>query len=167
MHFLRSDPRTKLLMVCMGNICRSPMAQVVTLHLADKAGLGRDLQVDSAGTHAVKGSLPADPRARSALSGRGYQPGKCRSRQVKDGDFVRYDLILAMDQENMNDLRRLCPSEHTHKLRMFMEYAQDVDQLEMPDPYYGNLQGFERVLDLCESGASGLIAHCQAELRQA
>ena len=150
---------TKLLMVCMGNVCRSPMAQVVTLHLARQAGLAGQIEVDSAGTHAGRGKEPPDPRAISVLSERGYRVGKSRSRSVTEPDFGRYDLILAMDQSNLNDLRRLCPNDHTHKLRLFLEFAQSVNTHEVPDPYYGNVQGFERVLELCEAGARGLVAY--------
>ena len=153
---------TKLLIVCMGNVCRSPMAQVVTLHLAQQAGLARQIQVDSAGTHAARGSEPPDPRAKAVLTARRYPIGKSRSRQVTEQDFGRYDLILAMDQANLNDLWRICPNEHTHKLRLFLEFAGGLDVREVPDPYYGSVQGFERVLDLCEAGAHGLIAYCQS-----
>ena len=148
---------TKLLMVCMGNICRSPMAQVVTLHLAQQAGLGRAIQVDSAGTHAARGSESPDPRAKKVLVGRGYSVGKMRARQIVEPDFVRYDQILAMDQANLNDLRRLCPAEHAHKLRLLLEFAPDSGLTDIPDPYYGGPPGFERVLDLCEAGARGLV----------
>ena len=152
---------TKLLMVCMGNVCRSPMAQIVTLHLAQQTGLAREMQVDSAGTHAGRSSEPPDPRAKAVLSARGYPIGKSRSRQVTEQDFGRYDLILAMDQSNLNDLRRICPNEGSHKLRLFLEFASEVDTREVPDPYYGNVQGFERVLSLCEAGARGLVRYCQ------
>jgi len=163
MLFRRSPPTTRFLMVCMGNICRSPMAQAITLHLADKAGLGRTLRVDSAGTHAVGGSQPMDPRARTVLAARGYAVGRSRSRQVGEHDFTQHDLILAMDQENLNELRRICPGEQAHKLRLFLEFAQGVDLRDIPDPYYGSLQGFERVLDLCEAGARGLVAQHQSQ----
>lgn len=156
---------TRLLMVCMGNICRSPMAQIVTLHLARAAGLASAVQVDSAGTHAGHVGEPPDPRARATLSQRGYAVGKNRSRKVAEQDFEHYDLILAMDQANLNDLRRACPTEHTHKLRLFLEFAPEADLREVPDPYYGNAQGFERVLDLCEAAARGLIGALQATRR--
>lgn len=152
---------TKLLLVCMGNICRSPMAQVVTLHMAEQAGLGRSIQVDSAGTHASDRKEPPDPRVKTVLSGRGYAIGKRRSHQVIERDFSRYDLILAMDQVNLNELRRLCPADHMHKLRLFLEFAQGVDVCDVPDPYYGNVEAFERVLDLREAGARGLIDRLQ------
>ncbi len=153
---------TKILMVCMGNICRSPMAQAVTLHLVQQAGLAHQIQVDSAGTHTARGSQPADPRAKAVLSARGYPVGKNKARQVAEQDFARYDLILAMDQSNLNDLRRICPNESAHKLRLFLEFAGDADIRDVPDPYYGNVQGFERVLKLCEVSARGLVTYCQA-----
>lgn len=152
---------TKILMVCMGNICRSPMAQWVTLHMARQAGLSELIQVDSAGTHVNPRSEPSDPRAATVLSGRGYALGKSRSRQVMAQDFGRYDLILAMDQTNLNDLRQVCPGDHVHKLRLFLEFAQDVEILDVPDPYFGSVQSFERVLDLCEAGARGLVKYHQ------
>ncbi|SFC24219.1 protein tyrosine phosphatase [Polaromonas sp. OV174] len=152
---------TKLLMVCMGNVCRSPMGQIVTLHLMKKAGLASNIQIDSAGTHAGNGKAPPDPRAKVVLSRRGYTIGKSRSRQVIECDFSRYDLILAMDQANLKDLQRLCPVDQAHKLRLFLEFAKGVDNCDVPDPYYGNIEGFERVLDLCEVGARGLVEHYQ------
>lgn len=151
----------KLLMICMGNVCRSPMAQMVTLQLIKQVGLARDIQIDSAGTHASGEKEPPDPRAIMVLSGRGYTIGKSRSRQVIERDFSRYDLILAMDRANLNDLQRICPADHLHKLRLFLEFALEVDVCDVPDPYYGDVKGFERVLDLCEAGARGLVAHYQ------
>ncbi|MFI5445946.1 low molecular weight protein-tyrosine-phosphatase [Polaromonas sp. UC242_47] len=151
----------KILMICMGNVCRSPMAQMVTLQLIRQAGLARDIQIDSAGTHASHGKEPPDPRAIMVLSGRGYTIGKSRSRQVIERDFSRYDLILAMDRANLNDLQCICPADHMHKLRLFLEFALEADVCDVPDPYYGDIKGFERVLDLCEAGARGLVAHYQ------
>ena len=95
----------RILMVCTANICRSAMAQVVTTHHAELAGLGRDIVVDSAGTHAGRLSDAPDRRVIAALKKRGYLVGKIRSRRVTDKDFVRFDLILAMDQTNLNALR--------------------------------------------------------------
>ena len=150
-------------MVCMGNVCRSPMAQCVALHLAVQSGLAETLQVDSAGTHAGRGGAPIDPRARTLLTQRGYPVGKGRARQVSDKDFERFDMVLAMDQSNMNDLRQLCPGEHSHKLRLLLEFAPAAGTLEIPDPYYGSVAGFERVLGLCEAGARGLLAQIKTE----
>jgi len=148
---------TRLLMVCTANICRSPMAQVVATHLATQAGLASSTQVDSAGTRASWLSARPDARASTALTERGYRIGRLRSRRVTEKDFVRFDLILAMDQSNLDDLRRICPTEHVHKLRLFLEFAPELGLREVPDPYYGGPQGFEHVLDLCEVAARGLI----------
>ena len=145
-------------MVCMGNVCRSPMAQQVTQHLATQAGMAGDVLVDSAGTQAGRGGQPIDPRAKTVLTQRGYPVGKGRARQIGDKDFDRFDMILAMDQANMNELRQLCPGEHTHKLRLLLEFAPATGVQEVPDPYYGSVAGFERVLGLCEAGARGLLA---------
>ena len=154
----------KLLMVCMGNVCRSPMAQAVTLHMAGQAGLARDILVDSAGTHAGAGRATADPRAQSVLAARGYPACTSRARRVIGRDFDRHDLILAMDQANLNELQRLCPAEHADKLHLFLEFAQGNNDSEVPDPYYGSIEGFERVLDLCEAGARALVDRLQKAL---
>jgi protein-tyrosine phosphatase len=157
MFFSRSTPSTRILMVCMGNICRSPMAQTVAVHLASQMLPGLTVQVDSAGTHAGGGGAPIDPRARAALTQRGYPALKVRARQIADKDFARHDMILAMDQSNMSELRQLCPGEHVHKLRLLLEFAPGAHGIEVPDPYYGSAKGFERVLDLCEAGVRGLF----------
>ena len=145
-------------MVCMGNICRSPMAQrVLEKQLAD-AGLAKAVAVDSAGTHAVRGSDSPDPRARTLLEARGYSGGRLRPRQIADADFQRNDLILAMDQSNMVELRRLCPAEFSHKLRLLMEFSPGAADLDVPDPYYGSAKGFEHVLALIEPAIQGVLA---------
>ena len=148
----------KVLMVCHGNLCRSPMAELVARQLAQQAGLGNQHSFESAGTHAGY-KEPPDPRARAALTQRGYALGKGKARRITDKDFNTADLVLAMDQDNMNALRRVCPPEHVHKLRMFLEFAPQASVIEVPDPYFGASAGFETVLDLCEAGARGLITH--------
>ena len=153
------DDMTKLLIVCMGNICRSPMAQTIVQKLAADARLSQPLEIDSAGTHARNLGERPDPRAAAALSRRGYQVGHGRSRRIAPQDFQHFDLILAMDTDNLNELKRLCPPEHVDKLRLFLAFADGLEDSEVPDPYYSNSQGFERVLDLCEAGARGLIRH--------
>lgn len=147
----------KILMVCMGNICRSPMAMAVAKKLARDAGRARDFEFESAGTLAQRVGERADPRAKSVLLGRDYEAGNARARRVIDQDFERFDLILAMDQANMASLQRQCPPKYIGKLRLFLDFAPEAGVDEVPDPYYGNLAGFERVLDLCEAGARGLI----------
>lgn len=153
---------TKLLMVCMGNICRSPMAQIVAQKLTADALCSHHLKFDSAGTHALRLGEPSDPRAQATLSSHGYDVGRIRSRKITHQDFQNFDMILAMDARNLSELRRLAPPEHLNKLRLFLEFAEGLDETEIPDPYYGNREGFERVLALCEAGARGLIKHWTA-----
>lgn len=99
-----------------------------------------------------------DSRAAAALERRGYTVGKTRSRSVEDKDFKRFDLILAMDHSNYAELQRICPPESLHKVKMFLDAGQEKLADEVPDPYYGNSEGFERVLDLCEAGVKGLLS---------
>ncbi len=148
---------TQLLLVCMGNICRSPMAQSVLEKMVIDAGLSKHITVSSAGTHANHSGERPDARAEAALRRRGYEGGKIRSRRITLKDFQRFDLILAMDAENLADLRRQSAPEHLSKVRLFLDYLDDASLREVPDPYYGNAQGFERVLDLCELGAKALL----------
>jgi protein-tyrosine phosphatase len=149
----------KILMVCMGNICRSPMARIVAKQLIGDGGMSADFVFDAAGTHAYHaGELP-DQRARNLLEKRGYKIDKVRSRPVKASDFESFDVLLAMDRANLSALQKVCPTQHLGKLHLFLEYAgvdSDTGVSEVPDPYYGNLAGFERVLELCEAGAKGL-----------
>jgi protein-tyrosine phosphatase len=149
---------TKILLVCMANICRSPMACSVARQLARNAGLAASLTFDSAGTHAVPGGKRMDARARAALLNRSYEPDKTRSRQVSEQDFQRFDLILAMDESNLKELQRQCLPIHHHKLRLLLSFAPESGVIEVPDPYYGDTAGFERVLDLCETAIQGLLA---------
>ncbi|MBA3058905.1 MAG: low molecular weight phosphotyrosine protein phosphatase [Gammaproteobacteria bacterium] len=150
---------TKLLMVCMGNTCRSPMARAIACKLAAAAALAPAFEVDSAGTHADPLGERPDPRAVLTLARHGYDMGRARSRRIVEQDFQAFDLILAMDHPNLAELRRLCPAQYAYKLHLFLEFAQDIEELEVPDPYYGNQEGFEQVLVLCEAGISSLIQH--------
>jgi protein-tyrosine phosphatase len=133
------------------------MAQIVATQLAQRSGLSQRVRFESAGTHAGKIKMQMDSRAIAALKKRGYVVGKMRSRPVEDKDFQRFDLILAMDSANFTELQRVCPPEHRHKLQMFLATCKGLGADEVPDPYYGNSAGFERVLDLCEAGAQGLL----------
>lgn len=144
-----------VLIVCMGNICRSPTAEAVLRQQALKAGI--EITIDSAGTLGYHSGAAPDSRARAAGERRGYDFSGIQARQVTVEDFVNFDMILAADNSNMADLRLLCPSEHEHKLRLLLSFSSDAER-EVPDPYYGGEQGFERVLDLVESACSGLLA---------
>lgn len=150
-----------VLMVCMGNICRSPTAEGVLRTFLEREGLAQRVDVDSAGTHAYHIGKAPDPRTLQAAARRGYDLAALRARQVNDFDFVRFDHILAMDRDNLALLRRACPAEHSHKLGLFLDYAPACDEDEVPDPYYGDADGFERVLDLVEAAAAGFLASLQ------
>ena len=154
----------KVLFVCMGNICRSPTAEAVFKYYVARAGLQDVILSDSAGTHDYHIGEPPDRRAREAAQRRSYDLESLRARRVTVKDFATFDLVLAMDERNLSVLKRHCPSEHAHKLRLFMEFGQDGGVREVPDPYYGGPQGFESVLDLIEDAAQGLLRHIRTHL---
>lgn len=147
----------RVLFICMGNICRSPTAEGVFRRLLRDAGLDQSVDTDSAGTHAYHVGEPPDPRAQRAARGRGVELADLRARQVVAEDFARFDWVLAMDRDNLEHLRRICPPQHVGKLRLFLEFAAERDEDEVPDPYYGGATGFEHVLDLVEAAGRGLI----------
>lgn len=154
----------RVLFVCMGNICRSPTAEGVFRHAVASAGLEQQILVDSAGTHGYHLGHPPDRRAQLAAAQRGYDLANFRARQVSGQDFVEFDFILAMDLDNLSELRRLAPAQHCCKLSLFMEYSSARQGEEVPDPYYGGAQGFERVLDMAEDAAAGLLQHIKRKL---
>ncbi|HEX6705863.1 MAG TPA: low molecular weight protein-tyrosine-phosphatase [Albitalea sp.] len=155
-------PPRKVLMVCMGNICRSPTAEGVLRHKLREAGLDELVVVDSAGTHAYHIGEPPDHRSVKHARKRGYDLSPLRARRVSDADFAHFDLVLAMDWDNFGALEAQCPPEHRAKLRRLSEFARRHDSPVVPDPYYGSAQGFERVLDLIEDACDGLVAHLKA-----
>jgi protein-tyrosine phosphatase len=145
----------KVLLVCMANVCRSPMAEAVVRSVA--AVNGRVwMEVDSAGTRVARGGLRPDPRAQEALRRRGYLLSDRRSRTLVADDFDRFDLLLAMDRANLADMLEIGPPSHHIKARLLLDFAPDQPVREVPDPYLGTTEDFERVLDLCEAGARGL-----------
>ncbi len=143
----------------MGNICRSPTAEGVFRKIAEDHGWDKkNLLVDSAGTTGFHVGSPPDQRAIEAAKNRGYDLNKLRSRKFKVKDFSEFDLILTMDQHNSRDLiKQATESEHFDKIKLFLELSGNTDILEVPDPYYGSLNGFERVLDLVEEASHGLL----------
>lgn len=147
----------RILFICMGNICRSPMAEGVARGLAERAGVSTILEVDSAGTHACHEGEPADPRARKVAASRGYDLSGLRARRVKAQDFSYFDRILAMDRQNLASLRQSCPAEYQSKLGLFLDCVEGLAVDELPDPYYGSTEGFEKVLDMCEQAAKGVV----------
>jgi protein-tyrosine phosphatase len=150
-----------ILFICMGNICRSPTADGVLRHKVQRLGLTDQVQVDSAGTHNYHPGSAPDERSQAHALRRGYDLSALRARQVQSADFARFDLILAMDGDNLTLLQRACPVPHRHKLRRLTEFCQRHTSAEVPDPYYGGGAGFETVLDLVEDACDGLLAHLQ------
>jgi protein-tyrosine phosphatase len=148
----------RILVVCMGNICRSPLAASVLHAQLERRGLMNRIEVDSAGTNAGHQGEKADPRAVAVAAPRGYQQiHRERARRISTQDFERFDLLLAMDRDNLAKLQQQSPPEHAHKLHLFLEFAGEGAGAEVPDPYYGNAAGFERVMVLCETGATGVL----------
>jgi protein-tyrosine phosphatase len=146
----------EVLLVCMGNICRSPLASAVLQAEVVRRGLQQQVGVDSAGVYDGHAGEKADSRARKLARARGYEAiERERARGVTAQDFERFDLILAMDRSNLRRLQQQCPPEHGHKLHLYLAYAGQGD-IEVPDPYYGPPEGFELVLGLCER-ASGPV----------
>lgn len=155
---------TRILMVCMGNICRSPTAEAVLRTKLQRAGLERVVEVDSAGTHGHyhAGEKP-DARAQKHAAARGYDLSRLRARRVVEADYSRFHWLLAMDDQNLAHLRQTLPIGATARLGLLMEYSRGyADVRAVPDPYYGAPAGFERVLDLVEDACDGLVEHLKA-----
>jgi protein-tyrosine phosphatase len=149
--------RMKVLFVCLGNICRSPSAEGVLRAIAAREYPGLSLEVDSAGTADYHVGEPPDRRSICAARRRGYDIAELRARQVAASDFSSFDYVLAMDRANLGDLERIRGRGRAH-VGLFMAFTPGAAD-EVPDPYYGGVEDFERVLDLCETGARGLLAH--------
>lgn len=156
-----SAPR-RVLMVCMGNICRSPTAEAVLRHCLDEAGLS-DIEVDSAGTYGGHAGRAPDDRATAHAARRGYDLALQRARQVTARDFERFDWLLAMDRQNEADLLKLAPTDQSHKVKRLMSFAPAGAPATVPDPYYGGAAGFEKVLDLIELACRGFIQHLHSQ----
>ncbi len=154
----------KVLFVCMGNICRSPMAEGVFRARVAAAGYADRIEIDSAGTHAYHVGKPPDERAQAATARRRIDISGLRGRQAVAEDLVRFDYVLAMDHENDARLRAICPGGHEHKIQLFLEYASRFRERAVPDPYYGGTSGFDRVLDLIEDAVEGLLTEIRKRL---
>ena len=144
-----------ILFVCMGNICRSPTAEAVFRHKAKEQGLS--LTVDSAGTVGAHVREKPDHRAQKVGLERGYSFDGIKARKVTVQDFDNFDLILAMDNANLDDLHDIAPEHLKYKAKLFLDFADNHEETEVPDPYYGGANGFRFVLDLVEDASDGLI----------
>lgn len=159
------QPRTSILFVCTGNICRSVTAEGVFRKMTNDAGLGHLIRADSAGTHGYHIGDPPDPRTQAAARRRGYDLSRLRARKVEQHDFERFDLLIAMDDEHYRILARMAGEQSAgHKLKMMMSYARRATHTVVPDPYYGGPDGFELVLDLLEDSCEGLLGQVRESL---
>lgn len=153
-----------VLFVCLGNICRSPTAHGVFEKKVAEAGLSDVITIDSCGTGSWHIGHEPDDRTVQAAADRGYNLSHLRARKLVAEDFVRYDYILAMDARNLADVIKKAPSDFSGQLQLLLDYSPITTMTEVPDPYYGGSDGFERVFDLVESACDGLLAHIQQRL---
>jgi protein-tyrosine phosphatase len=155
--------RHRLLFVCLGNICRSPMAEGVFRRIAEEEGVLDLFDIDSAGLgHWHIGQAP-DTRAQKAARDRGIDISGQSARQVKHGDFARFDLLITMDEDNFRELTQLAPADARHKVRRFLDFAPKARTKDVPDPFFGGPEGFDHALDLIEEAARGLLASLTAD----
>lgn len=152
----------KVLFVCMGNICRSPTAHGVMQHKVDERGLGDRISIDSAGTHAYHVGEKSDARSRAKAGEKGVDMEMIRARKISVNDHDEFDLILAMDKENLQLISYYAPDHGKAEIHLFLSFANtigSVTEQEVPDPYYGGDQGFEQVFQLVDMGCDALIEY--------
>ena len=148
----------RVLMVCTGNICRSPTAEGVLRHKLAEAGLADRVEVESAGTVDYHAGSPPDHRAQQSALRRGYDLSRQRARQLRPSDFERYDLLLAMDSDHLDQMVDMCPGPLVGKIRLLMDYSPTRPRgTSVPDPYYGSDADFDLVFDLVLAGCEGLL----------
>lgn len=159
--------KISVLFVCLGNICRSPTAHAVFQSMVDKQGLSDQIFIDSCGTGDWHIGRAPDPRSQQHALDRGYQMDNLRARLVDDSDFDQFDYILAMDKQNLSDLKSMNCQAYRGELGLFLDFCRNSnysEYSEVPDPYYGCDQGFSMVLDLIEDASSELLRQIQARL---
>ena len=162
----RTEAEIRVLFICMGNICRSPVAEGVFRRMLEGVGLSEKIDVDSAGTHAYHIGAPPDTRSQATALRRGVDLRQLRARRVTVADFAEFDYLLAMDRDNFENLLELCPDSSLHnRVRLLMDFAPHLPEREVPDPYYGGPSGFDRVMDLIEEAAQGLLLHIREQHR--
>jgi protein-tyrosine phosphatase len=165
---MAASPELSVLMVCMGNICRSPTAEGVLRHKLAAAGLAQRVVVDSAGTEGYHVGAPPDQRAQQHAARRGYDLSPQRARRLVAQDLQRFDLVLVMDQHNLDEVLALAAEQADSPradVRKLLHFAGQ-SRADVPDPYYGGVKGFEQVLDLVEAACDGLVAHLSEQLRR-
>lgn len=151
----------RILFVCLGNICRSPTAEGLFRAIVKRRGLEDRVEIDSAGTGAWHVGNPPDRRMRQAAKRFGYTLGG-RARQVRVEDFERFDLVLAMDRDNLADLEAMCPPEYAERVKLFRSYDDEGADPDTPDPYYGGEEGFDEVVRIVERCANRIADELEA-----
>lgn len=154
--------KTNVLFVCMGNICRSPTAHGIFEDLVKRNQLSHQISVDSAGTHAYHIGESPDSRSQATALAHGYDLSNQRARKVEKADLDAFDYILAMDKPNEYSLHKLATEKQRERIHLFMDFAPERKESEVPDPYYGGDQGFENVLSMVEAASQGLLNHILA-----
>jgi len=156
--------RSGVLFVCLGNICRSPMATGVFQRDARAVGLDPVLRVDSAATHPYQIGRQADERARAASARRGIDISAHRARCIEMKDYREFEYVIAMDRDNLQALRYTCPGDRQHVLHLCLDFAPAIDALDVPDPFHGDERDFENVLDMLEIACQGLLRDIRGRL---
>ena len=149
---------TRILFVCTGNICRSPIADGIARAKAAERGVSAQFVFDSAGLEKYHVGEAPDTRALARAKARGYDLSELRARRITKDDFKNFDLILAMDRGHIADLDQMSPREHRNKVKLFLTYSEQYSNLDVPDPYYGAVKDFDHVLDMCEEGVDELLS---------
>ena len=147
----------KVLVVCTGNICRSPTGQIVLEKKAAEMPAIDDFYCESAGTHSYHIGAPPDQRSQNVASLQGYDMSQCRAQHLRIDDFFKYDIFLAMDADHYKIIQRLKPKENNSRVFFFMEFSRKDPRESVPDPYYGNAEGFKHVLQMIEEGADTFL----------
>jgi len=163
---LAQQKKLSILFVCLGNICRSPTAEAVLRGVFAREAPELAITVDSAGTSNYHPGSAPDRRSQAVARRRGYDLSSLRARQVRAADFVEFDLVLAMDRSNLEELLRIAPAQARGKVQLFLDYAPEQPLREVPDPYYGGSGGFEDVLDLIEVASRGLLRRLREQAPQ-
>ena len=148
----------RILFICLGNICRSPTAEGILRKLVRERELEHRFEIDSAGTGDWHIGCPPDPRAQQASLQRGIDISSLRARQVSAADLTRFDSVIAMDLNNLQQLKNLAPVSHHYKIRLLLDYTDTAGRREVPDPYYGGNHGFDRMIDLLEDACDKLLS---------
>jgi len=156
----------RILFVCLGNICRSPMAEGVFRRVAEDAGLLHLFEIDSAGMGDWHRGQPPDHRAQQAALTRGVDISSQSARKIEPEDFEAFDLVVAMDGSNIADLEDIAPRAARRKIRRFLDYAPHLGTEDVPDPYFGGVEGFDHALDLIEAAAEGLLADLTQDAKE-